>query len=115
MTFKSKKVTPAGEGELSIVGDLTLHGVTKEVVLNVEGPTPEGKDPWGNLRIGASATTKIKRSDFGLTWNKGLETGGVLVGIVAPVTLPGYLELEIALVAVAVLALVVNFRRPLPG
>jgi polyisoprenoid-binding protein YceI len=50
------------------------------VVLNVEGPTSEGKDPWGNLRIGASAATKIKRSDFGLTWNSALETGGVLVG-----------------------------------
>jgi polyisoprenoid-binding protein YceI len=80
MTFKSKRVTKAGDGELTVVGDLTLHGVTKEVVLNVEGPTAEGKDPWGNLRIGASATTKIKRSEFGLTWNAALETGGILVG-----------------------------------
>lgn len=80
ITFKSKQVTPAGDGELRVVGDLTLHGVTREVVLNVEGPTAEAKDPWGNLRIGASATTKIKRSDFGLTWNASLETGGFLVG-----------------------------------
>ncbi|HVT91629.1 MAG TPA: YceI family protein [Bryobacteraceae bacterium] len=80
ITFKSKKVTVAGDGELKIAGDLTIHGATREVVLNVEGPTSEGKDPWGNLRIGASAATKIKRSDFGLTWNSALETGGVLVG-----------------------------------
>lgn len=80
MTFKSKKVTAAGEGEWKVTGDLTLHGVTKEVVLNVEGPTAEGKDPFGNVRIGASATTKIKRSDFGLTWNAALETGGILIG-----------------------------------
>ncbi len=63
-----------------MTGDLTIHGVTKPVVLKVEGPTPEGKDPWGNIRMGASGTTKIKRSDFGLTWNAALETGGILVG-----------------------------------
>jgi polyisoprenoid-binding protein YceI len=54
--------------------------VSKEVVLKVEGPSDEAKDPWGNLRIGASATTKIKRSDYGLTWNAALETGGVMLG-----------------------------------
>jgi polyisoprenoid-binding protein YceI len=80
ISFKSKKVEDTGEGELKVTGDLTIHGVSKEVVLNVEGPTPEGKDPWGNLRIGASAVAKIKRSDFGLTWNAALETGGFLVG-----------------------------------
>lgn len=79
ITFKSKKIAPAGDDEFKITGDLTIHGVTKEVVLNAEGPTPEGKDPFGNIRIGASATTKIKRSDFGLTWNAALETGGVAV------------------------------------
>ena len=79
ITFKSKKVTP-GEDGLSIAGDLTIHGVSKEVVLKGETPTAEGKDPWGNLRVGASAATKIKRSEFGLTWNAALETGGILVG-----------------------------------
>lgn len=80
ITFKSKEITRAREGEWKMTGDLTIHGVTKEVVLNVEGPTPEGKDPFGNTRIGASASTKIKRSDFDLTWNAALETGGILVG-----------------------------------
>jgi polyisoprenoid-binding protein YceI len=80
MTFSSKKVAKAGKGKLKVTGDLTLHGVTKEVVLDVEGPTTESKDPWGNIRKGASATTKINRKDFGLTWNKALETGGVVVG-----------------------------------
>jgi len=80
MTFKSRKIVPAADGEWKITGDLTIHGLTKEVVLNAEGPTPEGKDPYGNTRIGASATTKIKRSDFGLTFNAPLETGGVLLG-----------------------------------
>jgi polyisoprenoid-binding protein YceI len=80
ITFKSKKVDAAGDGELKVIGDLTIRGVTKEVVLKVDGPTPENKDPWGNIKMGASATTKIKRSDFGLTWNAMLETGGILVG-----------------------------------
>jgi polyisoprenoid-binding protein YceI len=79
ITFKSKKITPKSEDEWQINGDLTLHGVTREVALKVEGPAPEGKDPFGNVRIGASATAKIKRSDFGLTWNAALETGGVLL------------------------------------
>jgi polyisoprenoid-binding protein YceI len=61
-------------------GDLLVHGVTKEVVLQVDGPSEQQKDPWGNTRVGASATTKIKRSDFGLTWNAALETGGVMLG-----------------------------------
>jgi polyisoprenoid-binding protein YceI len=80
ITFKSTKIARAGDGEWKVTGDLTIHGVTKEVVLNADGPTPEGKDPFGNTRIGASASTKIKRSDFGLTWNAALETGGILVG-----------------------------------
>ena len=80
ITFRSTKIESAGEGEWKITGDLTIHGVTKQVVLNTEGPTPEGKDPFGNIRIGASATTKIKRSDFGLKWNAPLETGGILIG-----------------------------------
>ena len=59
---------------------LTIHGTTQPVVLKVEGPSAEVKDPFGNTRIGASASTKIKRSDFGLTWNAILETGGIAVG-----------------------------------
>lgn len=80
LTFKSKRVEKTGDGELKVTGDLTIHGVTKEVVLNVEGPSEELKDPWGNTKIGISATTKIKRKDFGLTWNAALEAGGFLVG-----------------------------------
>jgi polyisoprenoid-binding protein YceI len=80
IAFRSTSVESAGEGELSVKGDLTIHGVTKAVVLKVEGPTAEGKDPWGNARIGASATTKIKRSEFGLVYNAALETGGILIG-----------------------------------
>lgn len=80
ITFRSKKIVRADDVEWKITGDLTIHGVTKEVVLHAEGPTAEGKDPFGNRRIGASASTKIKRSDFGLTWNAAVETGGVLVG-----------------------------------
>lgn len=80
MTFKSTKVEPAGEAEYKVTGDLTLHGVTKPVTFAVEGPSAPGKDPWGNTRIGLSATTRINRKDFGLSWNAALETGGILVG-----------------------------------
>jgi polyisoprenoid-binding protein YceI len=80
MTFVSKKIQKVDEGEWKVTGDLTIHGVTKEAVLEVEGPAPEAKDPWGNVKTGVSATTKINRTDFGLVWNAALETGGVLVG-----------------------------------
>ena len=80
LTFVSKKVIKAGPENLKVTGDLTIHGVTREVTVDVEGPTPEVKDPWGNFRRGATATTKINRKDFGLTWNRTLETGGVVVG-----------------------------------
>jgi polyisoprenoid-binding protein YceI len=73
-------VDKLAEGEGVVSGELTIHGVTKTVHFNVEGPTAPGKDPWGNTRIGIAATTKINRKDFGLTWNSPLETGGVLVG-----------------------------------
>jgi polyisoprenoid-binding protein YceI len=79
MVFRSKAVK-AEDRELKVKGDLTIHGVTREVTLTVEGPTPEAKDPWGNQRIGATASTKINRKDFGLVWNVALEAGGVLVG-----------------------------------
>ncbi|MBI5484690.1 MAG: YceI family protein [Deltaproteobacteria bacterium] len=87
MTFVSKKITKSGKDRLKVAGDLTLHGVTREVVLDVQGPSKEIKDPWGNIRKGATATTKINRKDFGLTWNKALETGGVVVGDEITITL----------------------------
>jgi polyisoprenoid-binding protein YceI len=80
ITFKSTKVEAAGEGKWKVTGNLTLHGVTKSVVLEVESSGAPIKDPFGNTRAGASATTKINRKDFGLTYNKTLETGGVMVG-----------------------------------
>ena len=80
ITFKSTKVEAAGEGKWKVTGNLTLHGVTKSVVLDVESSGAPIKDPFGNTRAGASATTKINRKDFGLTYNKTLETGGVMVG-----------------------------------
>jgi polyisoprenoid-binding protein YceI len=80
IVFSNSKVKSASADEVELEGDLTIHGVTKPVVLKVEGPTAEGKDPWGNTRIGASASTKIKRSDYGLTYNAALETGGILIG-----------------------------------
>ena len=79
ITFKSTKVEAAGPNKWTMTGDLTVHGVTKPVVLDVEG-SGSPIQVMGHTRAGASATTKIKRSDFGLTWNKALETGGVLVG-----------------------------------
>src|SRR5580700_3114551 len=87
LSFKSTKVTRVADGELAVAGELTIHGVTQNVVFTVEGPTPPAKDPWGNTRIGLSATTKISRKDFGLTWNSALETGGVLVGDEVTITL----------------------------
>jgi polyisoprenoid-binding protein YceI len=87
MTFVSKKISKAGSDHLLVKGILTLHGVSKDVVLDVEGPTMESKDPWGNIRKGATATTTINRKDFGLTWNAALETGGVLVGDEVNITL----------------------------
>ncbi|HEY3309078.1 MAG TPA: YceI family protein [Desulfuromonadaceae bacterium] len=87
MTFVSKKVAKAGKDKLKVTGDLTLHGVTKEVVLDVEGPSKESKDPWGSIRRGATASTKINRKDFGIAWNKALETGGFAVGEEITITL----------------------------
>jgi polyisoprenoid-binding protein YceI len=87
MTFVSKKVAKAGKDKLKVTGELTLHGVTKEVVLDVEGPSKESKDPWGMIRRGATASTKINRKDFGLVWNKTLESGGVVVGEEVTITL----------------------------
>jgi polyisoprenoid-binding protein YceI len=80
MTFVSKKVVADGKNQWKVTGDLTLRGVTKEVTLDVESAGVEAKDPWGNLRTGASAETTIKRGDYGLTFNAPLETGGFMLG-----------------------------------
>jgi polyisoprenoid-binding protein YceI len=77
--FKSTQFYRAGN-QLKVKGDLTMHGVTKPVVLDVDGPSPEVKDPWGNQRLGASISTKINRHDWGLNYSKTMETGGVVVG-----------------------------------
>jgi polyisoprenoid-binding protein YceI len=79
MTFRSKHITRTGDNEYRVIGDLTIRDVTREVPVDVtyEG---QGRDPWGGVRAGFSATTTINRKDFGLTWNVALETGGVLVG-----------------------------------
>lgn len=86
LTFKSTQVSKS-KHKLRVTGDLTIHGVTREVILDVDGPTAEVKDPWGNTRVGATASTKINRKDWGLTWNSALETGGVLVGEEVTITL----------------------------
>ena len=80
ITFKSKKIEQVSAGKLKITGDLTIRGVTKEAVLDVEGPTPPVKDPWGNTRVAANATTKLNRQDFGVKWNANMDGGGVVVG-----------------------------------
>ena len=87
LNFKSTRVTRKGEAAYEVTGDLTIHGVTRSVTFAVEGPSAPGKDPWGNTRIGLSATTKINRKDFGLSWNAALETGGFLVGEEIAITL----------------------------
>ena len=79
LTFRGRRVIPTGMGEFSVTGDLTIRGVTREVTLQVADEGRSG-DPWGGERAGFSATTRIDRRDFGLTWNQALETGGVLVG-----------------------------------
>ena len=87
MSFRSTKVSKKADGEVSVAGELTIHGVTRLVTFSVEGLSDPAKDPWGNTRIGLSATTKINRKDFGLTWNAALETGGILVGEEVTITL----------------------------
>jgi len=87
LLFQSTRTTKNADGEIFVEGDLTIRGVTRKVVFAVDGPTPAAKDPWGNTRIGLSATTKINRKDFGLTWNAALEAGGILVGEEVAITL----------------------------
>ena len=80
ITFKSKKVEQAGAGKLKVTGDLTIHGTTREVALDVDGPTPAIKDPWGNQRAAGNATTKINRQEFGMKYNDKMPTGDLLIG-----------------------------------
>ena len=87
IAFRSKSIQRAASGDLTIAGDLTIHGATRPVTLQVEAPSAPSKDPFGNVRIGATATTKIKRSDFGMQWNAAIEAGGVLVGDEVSITL----------------------------
>lgn len=96
ISFKSKGAVAVSPGRYKVRGDLTLHGVTREVVLDVEGPTPEIKDPWGNIRRGASASTRINRKDFGVTYNKLLEAGGAVVGDEVTITIDVELVMKAA-------------------
>jgi len=80
LTFESTKVEVVGKGKLKITGKLTMRGVTKDVVLDAEGPSAEITDPWGNVKVGASATATVNRQDFGIMWNAKLDKGGVVVG-----------------------------------
>lgn len=80
MTFTSTRVEKTGPDKLRITGNLTLKGITRPVVLHVDGLTPEVRDPWGHVRRGASATATINRRDFGITWNKSMDNGGSVVG-----------------------------------
>ena len=91
ITFVSRKVIKADGDKLRVTGDLTIHGVTREITVDVEGPTAEVKDPGGNFRRGATATTKIGRRDFGLAWNKVLDNGGLVVGDEVSI----YVEIEL--------------------
>lgn len=87
ITFTTTNIDSKGGADYEVTGDFTLHGVTKSIKLAVEDVSEPSKDPWGNQRIGLTATTKINRKDFGLTWNAALETGGVLVGEDVAITL----------------------------
>jgi polyisoprenoid-binding protein YceI len=80
ITFVSKTAVSSGPNRVKVIGDLTIKGVTKEVTVDVDGPTAAIKDPGGSERRGASGTTKINRRDFGITWNRVLDTGGLVVG-----------------------------------
>jgi polyisoprenoid-binding protein YceI len=88
ITFRSKQVKAAGVGKLQITGDLSIHGVTKEVVLDVDGPSAQIKDPWGNQRIGASASTKITRQDFGVNGLPGVVGDEITITIDAELIQP---------------------------
>jgi polyisoprenoid-binding protein YceI len=92
ITFRSTQVQKVGDDEYKVTGDLTMHGVTHQVVLNVESPPAEVKDPYGALKRGATATTSVNRRDYGLNWNQALEAGGVMVADKVNITI----DLELA-------------------
>ena len=96
ITFKSKRVEQVSPSKLKITGDLTIHGITKEVVLDVDGPTAPIKDPWGNQRMAINATTKINRQDFGVKWNATMDNGGVVVGDDVSITIDAEMTLKAA-------------------
>jgi polyisoprenoid-binding protein YceI len=87
ITFRSKAVRVTGPDTFAVTGELTIRDITRQVVLDVESAAFEVKDPYGNVKRGATATTTINRKDFGLTWNQALEAGGVMVGETAKITL----------------------------
>jgi len=80
LMFVSRKISRIDANKIQVTGDLTIRDVTKEVTVDIEGPTPEIKDPGGKMRRGATGTTKVNRKDFGITWNKTLDNGGLVVG-----------------------------------
>ena len=87
LTFKSTSIRSLGDRDYEVSGDLTIRGVTKSVTLSVDDVSAPSKDPWGNQRIGLSASAKVNRKDFGFVWNAPLEFGGVLVGDEVAITL----------------------------
>ena len=87
LTFVSTSVAKKSDTDFAVAGDLTIHGVTRKVTFEFEELSAPQKDPWGNLRIGLSGTTKINRKDYGLNWNAALEAGGFLVGDEVTITL----------------------------
>jgi polyisoprenoid-binding protein YceI len=94
ITFKSTKVQQIEPGKLKVTGDLTIHGVTKAVVLDLEGPTAPVKDPWGNQRAAVNATTKLNRQDFGVKWNATMDGGGLVVGDDVAITIDAEMVLK---------------------
>jgi polyisoprenoid-binding protein YceI len=91
ITFRSTRITTTGSDRFKVSGDLTIRGVSREATFDVEGPTSAIKDPWGNIRTGVTASTKINRKDFGLVWNALIEGGGVVVGDEVSITFDGEL------------------------
>ena len=87
LTFKAANIRSLGDRDYEVIGDLTIHGVTNSVTLNVDDVSEPSKDPWGNQRIGLSGSTKVNRKDFGIVWNTALDSGGVLVGDEVTITL----------------------------